>query len=161
MSIFVEKADITRVVCDAIVNPANSFGFMGGGVAGVIKRVGGIEIENEAVSQAPIEVGKAVTTTAGSLPCKYVIHAPTMEQPAMRIGIDNVKIATKAAFEVAFEKKIKTIAIPGMGTGVGGVSLEDAAREMIKIGKVYQNKFEKIIFVGYNEELENAFRKYL
>ena len=161
MPIFVEKGDITKIVCDAIVNPANSYGFMGGGVAGVIKRVGGTEIENEAVSKAPIPVGNAVLTTAGSLPCKYVIHAPTMEQPAMRINVDNVKVATKAALQYAFENNIKTLAIPGMGTGVGGVSLEDAAREMIKIGKNYGDKFKKIIFVGYSDELANAFNKYL
>jgi len=161
MPIFIEKGDITKIVCDAIVNPANSYGYMGGGVAGVIKRVGGIQIENEAISKAPITVGNAIATTAGSLPCKYVIHAPTMEQPAMRIGINNVKIATKAALEFALKNDIKTIAIPGMGTGVGGVSLEDAAREMINIGKNYENRFEKIIFVGYSEELANAFNKYL
>ncbi len=161
MSIFVEKGDITKIVCDAIVNPANSYGYMGGGVAGVIKRVGGIKIENDAISQAPIAVGEAIATTAGDLPCKYVIHAPTMEQPAMRIGIENVKLATKAALEFALKTKLKSIAIPGMGTGVGGVSKSDAAREMIKIAKEYENKFDKIILIGYNDDLANEFRKYL
>lgn len=161
MPIFVEKGDITKIVCDAIVNPANSYGYMGGGVAGTIKRVGGIKIENDAISQAPIAVGEAIATTAGDLPCKYVVHAPTMEQPAMRIGIENVKLATKAALEFALKTKLKTIAIPGMGTGVGGISSDDAAKEMIIIGKKYEDKFEKIIFVGYSDELANAFKKYL
>lgn len=160
--IVVEKGDITKIACDAIVNPANSCGYMGGGVAGAIKRAGGIEIEKEAVSKAPIPVGSAIITKAGSLPCKYVIHAPTMEKPAMRIGIENVKLATKAAFDVALKSKdIKTIALPGMGTGVGGVSLEDAAREMMKIAKNYEDKFEKIIFVGLNDDLLKFFKKYL
>jgi O-acetyl-ADP-ribose deacetylase (regulator of RNase III) len=161
MPIFIEKGDITKIVCDAIVNPANSYGYMGGGVAGVIKKVGGIQIENEAISKAPITVGHAIATTGGDLPCEFVIHAPTMEQPAMRIGINNVKLATKAALEFALNNNIKTIAIPGMGTGVGGVSLEDAAREMVNIAKKYEDKFKKIIFVGYSEELANAFNKYL
>lgn len=161
MPIFIEKGDITKIVCDAIVNPANSYGYMGGGVAGVIKKVGGIQIENEAISKAPITVGHAIATTGGDLPCKFVIHAPTMEQPAMRIGINNVKLATKAALEFAINNNIKTIAIPGMGTGVGGVSHEDAAREMVNIAKKYEDKLKKIIFVGYSEELANAFNKYL
>ena len=42
MTIIVKKGDITKISCDAIVNPANSFGYMGGGVAGAIKRVGGV-----------------------------------------------------------------------------------------------------------------------
>ena len=161
MSVFVEKGDITKIVCDAIVNPANSFGYMGGGIAGAIKRVGGVEIEKEAVSKAPIPVGSAVATAAGNLKCKYVIHAPTMKYPAMKINIENVKLATKAALETALKLGVKTIAIPGMGTGVGGVPVEDAAKAMISIGKKYSDKFEKIIFIGFNDELVKAFKKYL
>ena len=126
MSIIVKKGDLTQISCDAIVNPANSFGYMGGGVAGAIKNVGGIEIENEAVAKAPIPVGTAVFTIAGGLPCDYVIHAPTMEKPAMRIGVENVRLATRAALEVGVELHLKSIAIPGMGTGVGGVDVNES-----------------------------------
>jgi len=161
MPVFVEKGDITKIVCDAIVNPANSFGYMGGGVAGAIKRAGGIEIEQEAISKAPIPIGRAVATSAGDLRCKYVIHAPTMKQPAMKIKVDNVKLATKAALDTALKLGVKTIALPGMGTGVGGVSTDDAAKVMLEIGKEYSDRFEKIIFIGFNDELVKAFKKYL
>jgi len=161
MSIFVKKGDLTKIVCDAIVNPANSFGFMGGGVAGAIKRVGGREIENEAVAKSPINVGEAIVTTPGSLPCKYVIHAPTMKQPAMRIPIENVKLATRAAFELALKLDVKSIAIPGMGTGVGGVSTDSAAKEIVNISKEYEDKFEKIILLDRNDEMIRSFEKYL
>ena len=161
MSIIVVKGDLTQTKCDAIVNPANSFGFMGGGVAGVIKRVGGIEIEKEAVSKAPIAVGKAVATTAGILPCKFVIHAPTMKQPAMRIGIENVKLAIHAALKLGAELNLKSIAIPGMGTGVGGVPIDDAAEVMVCIAKEFENKFEEIILIGKNEDLVESFTKFV
>jgi len=161
MSIIVVKGDLTQTKCDAIVNPANSFGFMGGGVAGVIKRVGGIEIEKEAVSKAPIAVGKAVATTAGILPCKFVIHAPTMKQPAMRIGIENVKLAIHAALKLGAELNLKSIAIPGMGTGVGGVPIDDAAEVMVSIAKEFENKFEEIILIGKNEDLVESFTKFV
>jgi O-acetyl-ADP-ribose deacetylase (regulator of RNase III) len=161
MAIVVEYGDITKIVCDAIVNPANSYGYMGGGVAGAIKRIGGIEIENEAISLAPIPIGKAIVTTAGSLPCQHVIHAPTMKEPAMRINIDNVKLATRAALKLAEDLKIKSIAIPGMGTGVGGVSLSDAAREMVTVAKEFEDKFEKIVFIGINNDLIEAFKIFI
>lgn len=161
MSIIVIKGDLTQTECDAIVNPANSFGFMGGGVAGVIKRVGGIEIEKEAISKAPIPIGKAVATTAGNLPCKYVIHAPTMKQPAMRIGTENVKLATKAALELGVKLNLKSIAIPGMGTGVGGVPTHEAAKAMVNIAKEFENKFEKIILIGIHEDLVKSFRNFI
>jgi len=161
MSILVQKGDITKIPCDAIVNPANSFGYMGGGVAGAIKRIGGNEIENQAIAKAPIPVGSAVFTSAGSLPCDFVIHAPTMEQPAMRIGVDNVRHATRAALELGIELRIKTIAIPGMGTGVGGVAADEAAEAIVSIVKGLEDKFEKIILLDRSDEMITSFKKFL
>ena len=161
MSIVVKRGDLTQISCDAIVNPANSFGYMGGGVAGAIKRIGGVEIENEAIAKAPIHVGTAVETTAGGLPCKYVIHAPTMEQPAMRIGVENVRDATRAALELGVELNLKSIAIPGMGTGVGGVPVEDAAQAIVSIAKTFENSFKTIYLIDRNDDMTEAFRKFI
>jgi len=158
MPIIVQKDDLTKIKCDAIVNPANSYGFMGGGVAGAIKKVGGQSIEEEAISQAPIDVGKAIITKGGNLCCKYVIHAPTMEEPAMRIGVENVKLATRAALEIGIKNKIKTIAIPGMGTGVGQVPIKDAAKAIVEISKEYEKSYKKIILLDRNEEIINIFQ---
>ncbi|HEC81546.1 MAG TPA: macro domain-containing protein [Thermoplasmatales archaeon] len=159
MSLTVKKGDITRVVCDAVVNPANSLGYMGGGVAGVIKRVGGLEIEKEAVGKAPIRVGSAVATTAGLLPCRFVIHAPTMEQPAMRTDVEKIRKAVRAAFVVAKSLGLKRIAFPGMGTGVGGVETRDAAHVMVEVAREYLGDFDEIVFVDVNEDMVNAWRK--
>jgi O-acetyl-ADP-ribose deacetylase (regulator of RNase III) len=161
MTIIAQIGDITQIDCEAIVNPANSFGYMGGGVAGAIKRIGGTEIEKEAVSKAPIPVGNAISTTAGSLNCKYVIHAPTMKQPAMRIEVKNVKLATKAALELASNLKIKCVVIPGMGTGVGGVKPIDAAKAIVEIAKEFEHSFEKIILLDRNQEMVDSFKKFL
>ena len=159
MTIEVKLGDITSIQCDAIINPANSYGYMGGGVAGAIKRKGGTEIEKEAISKAPIKVGNAISTTAGNLPNRYVIHAPTMERPAMRIGIENVEKATYAAFNLGLKLNVKSIAIPGMGTGVGQVSEIDSAKVIVKIAKEFENKFEKIILVDYNKSMIDAFNR--
>jgi O-acetyl-ADP-ribose deacetylase (regulator of RNase III) len=161
MSIIVERGDITQIQCDAVVNPANSFGVMGGGVAGALRRVGGVAVEQEAVRQAPIPVGNAVVTTAGSLPCKYVIHAPTMVRPAMRIDVENVHRATMAALTLAEHLGIKCIAIPGMGTGVGGVSPVDAAEAIVGIVKEFESKFERIILLDRNDAMVAAFKQCL
>jgi len=74
------EGDITTLKVDAIVNAANNKFWMGGGVAGAIKRKGGKVIEREAVAQGPKPVGEVVATGAGSLPGKYIIHAAVMEQ---------------------------------------------------------------------------------
>jgi len=161
MGIVVKKGDITQINCDAIVNAANSYGYMGGGVAGAIKRIGGIEIEKEAISKAPIKIGKAVVTKSGTLPCKYVIHAPTMKQPAMRIDVENVKLATKAALELGVKLNLKSIAIPGMGTGVGRVPVDDAAKTISSIAKTFENKFKQIILIDRNQDMIDSFKKYI
>jgi O-acetyl-ADP-ribose deacetylase (regulator of RNase III) len=155
------KGDITKVKeFDAIVNPANSLMIMGGGVAGAIARAGGDEIEKEARAHAPVPVGKAVITGAGRLSVRYVIHAPTMERPAMRIGEENVRKATRAALEAAEKASIKSLLFPGMGTGVGGVSPEDAARvmveEIISFLKT-SNNVVKVGLIALHDELYRAF----
>jgi O-acetyl-ADP-ribose deacetylase (regulator of RNase III) len=135
---------------------------MGGGVAGVIRKVGGEEIENEAIKHAPVPVGEAVATGAGELKAKYVIHAPTMERPAMRIGKRNVGLSVRGALKCAEGLNIRSIAFPGMGTGVGGLSLEEAARVMINEAKEHidmRTKLKQIVFIGFKEDLTHAFEK--
>ena len=69
--------DLTEMDAEAIVNPANSRGVMGGGVALAIRRKGGRELEDKAKAKAPIPVGSAVLTTGGRLTARPVIPAPT------------------------------------------------------------------------------------
>ena len=162
MEIEVRKGSLLEVEADAIVNPANSRGIMGGGVAGVIRRLGGEEIEREAVSKAPVPVGEAVLTTAGRLPFKGVIHAPTMEEPAMRTTEEKVRRATRAALKVADESCFRSVALPGMGTGVGRVPKNVAARAMIEEIRGFKPKcLEKVILVDLDEEMVEEWKKAL
>lgn len=156
------QEDITELDVDAVVNAANSYGYMGGGVAGAIKKVGGEEIELEAVSQAPILIGYAILTTAGKLRCRHVIHAPTMEQPASLTNIVNIKEAVRAALVCADENNLQRIAIPGMGTGIGGVPKDKAAEAMIKVIVNFEPKnIKEVILVDENDEVAKAWSKVL
>ena len=162
--ITVVRGDITRTQAQAIVNPANSKLMMGGGVAGAIRRNGGPAIEREALRSAPIRVGEAIATTAGKLDARYVIHAPTMALPAMSTDLENVQKATSAALRVAKALGISSIAIPGMGTGVGGVPVKEAAQTMV--GGIRQHLSEgtslkHIFLVSTDERLIRAFESVL
>ena len=160
MKIAVLQGDLTKLKVDAIVNPANSFGEMGGGVAGVIRRIGGEAIEEEAVRQAPIPIGRAVVTTAGSLPCKKVIHAPTMVNPAERTDAASVRKATVASLEAAEQAGLSSIAFPGMGTGVGRVPLDVAASTMVQAIQSFKAKsLREVTLIGIDEAMVEAFRK--
>src|SRR5439155_1693924 len=115
----IERGDITTMPVDAIVNAANNHLWMGGGVAGAIKRVGGAEIERQAVEKGPIEPGEAVVTGAGRLRCRYVIHAATMGQDLVT-SADLIRRATRSSLRRANDVQVASIAFPALGTGVGG-----------------------------------------
>jgi O-acetyl-ADP-ribose deacetylase (regulator of RNase III) len=112
MQVHVAKAELWSLPVDAVVNPANSLGIMGGGIGGSLRRQGGDVIQQAAMAAAPIAVGAALVTTAGQLPARNVIHVPTMEEPGMMIGAENVRRAARAALIAADRNNFKTIAIP-------------------------------------------------
>ncbi len=158
--ITVVTGDITKLEADAIVNPANSQLTMGGGVAGAILRAGGSQIQEQALKRAPVEIGHAVATTAGKLKAKYVIHAPTMTHPAMATSLDNVKAATRGVLKCAQQIRIQSLAFPGLGTGVGGLNLQDAANSMVEEIKRHieaGTTLKRIILVGYSSDITKAF----
>lgn len=161
MEIVIIEGSLLQVEADIIVNPANSLGYMGGGVAGVIKRVGGSVIEEEAVIKAPIPVGSAIVTTAGSLPFKGVIHAPTMEEPGMKTTEEKVRKAVRASLELADKMGFKSVAMPGMGTGVGKLPKDIAAKAMIEEIKNFKAvNLEKVLLVDIDKELVQKWREY-
>ena len=162
MKITVVHGSILDADAQVIVNAANSLGLMGGGVAGVIKRAAGAEIEREAVKDAPIRVGKAVLTSGGKTKFRGIIHAPTMPEPGMRIQAQNVALATKAALTLADDKGFESIAIPGMGTGVGGVAHADAAAKMIREIQAFSPRtLKSVVLVDVDPEMVSAWNEAL
>ena len=154
--------DITKIKVDAIVNPANSQGMMGGGVAKAIREAGGRAIESDAMTNAPIPVGLAVATTGGKLNARFVIHSPTMEKPTMKTNVEKVRKAVRAALKKADGLELTKISMPGMGTGVGGLDYAAAAAAMIQeiIDFQQENRFiEEIFLVAYGDKLYSAFLK--
>lgn len=162
VTIKVVQGDITALNVEAIVNPANSWLIMGGGVAAAIKRVGGQVIEDEARRHAPLPIGKAIATTAGKLKAKYIIHAPTMQKPSMKINVNNVRLAMRAALNCAEELGVKSIAFPGLGTGAGGVPLREAAEVMVDELKYHLemgSSLNEVILIDLKDDLTREFLK--
>jgi len=124
------EGDIAEQETDAIVNAANSYLWMGAGVAGAIKRRGGKEIENEAVAKGPIPIGEAVVTGAGRLAAKHVIHAAGMG-PDLTTGADKIRRSTWNSLLRAHELGLSSIAFPSIGTGVGEFPVQECAEIML------------------------------
>jgi O-acetyl-ADP-ribose deacetylase (regulator of RNase III) len=116
------RGDITQLGVDAIVTGTNDQLWMGTGVAGAIKRIGGQVIEDEARAQAPIELGDAVPTTGGELKARWVVHAAVTGENSSTDATTIAK-ATRRSLEVAEMLGARTVALPAFTVGVGGFSL--------------------------------------
>jgi O-acetyl-ADP-ribose deacetylase len=130
--IWVWQGDITAAGTEVIVNAANNQGWLGSGVAGAIRRAAGDQVEAEAVAQGPWPVGDAVRTGPGRLAdrgVKAILHAAAMA-PGRPASADAVGTATAAALRLAAAEGLTSVALPALGTGVGGVGLEAAAAAM-------------------------------
>ena len=121
------NGDICDLEVDAIVNPANLSLWMSTGVGGAIKRAGGDAIEFAAVRQAPVPLGGAIVTAAGSLAARAVIHAVSLDRDRRTSG-PVIAAAVRSAMARARDIGATSIAFPALGTGVGGFPLEDGAR---------------------------------
>ncbi|MDP8212409.1 MAG: macro domain-containing protein [Candidatus Zapsychrus exili] len=156
------KADITELNVDAIVNAANNKLVMGGGVAGVIRKKGGVEIEQEAVEKGPIEIGESVYTSAGVLKTKYVIHAATMGMD-FKTDQDKVRASAASALRCANELKINSIAFVALGCGTGYFPLVGAAKimtqEVLKFLRNNDTVIKEIIFCLFDDKVFDVFNK--
>jgi O-acetyl-ADP-ribose deacetylase len=158
-AIEVLEGDITTLEVDAIANAANTRLLHGGGVAGAISRAGGPAIDAESREKAPVRLGEAVETSGGEMPCRWVIHAATMELGGPT-SADVIRRATASTLARADELGARSLALVAFGTGVGGFPLEDAAR--IEVEEVRRHLdgdsgLERVVFAVHGEKARAAF----
>lgn len=159
-NIEVLDTDITKLDVDAIANAANTDLKHGGGVAGAISRAGGPSIQSESSLVAPIALGEAVETTGGDLPCKWVIHAATMELGGPT-SAEIIRDATAATLRKADELGARSLALVAFGTGVGGFPVTEAAA--IEVSEVRRHLdagasgLNRVVFAVRGESAVQAF----
>ncbi len=163
-SVQVHRGSILDLACDALVSPANSFGFMDGGIDALYTERFGSDLQLRLRRQildfhhGELLIGQAVIVETGKAEQPYVIAAPTMRVPleldkntinpylAMRAVLLLVKHGTFLVGANAGQKisdKIQTVAFPGLGTGVGRMSAAICARQMrAALDDILLNKFK-------------------
>jgi len=160
VKIEVEVGDLLAAHVEAIVNAANSELWMGGGVAGAIKKAAGKSVESEAMALGPIKPGQSVVTSAGALkaPIRWVVHAATMG-PDLVTSEDYIRRSTASSMICADSVGAKSIAFPALGTGVGGFPVDRAAQVMIGavIDTPVESSVERVLFVVRDERARHAF----
>jgi O-acetyl-ADP-ribose deacetylase (regulator of RNase III) len=125
-------ADITKETTEAIVNAANSSLLGGGGVDGAIHRAGGPAILEECqrivAKIGYLPDGRAVLTTAGRLPAKYVIHTVgPVYQVGNRDEAETLASCYRESVRVADDHGIHSLAFPAISTGAYGYPVHEAA----------------------------------
>lgn len=139
----IASGDLMASQADAIVSPANSFGFMDGGIDLVYARFFGAELPQRLQAKileecaGELPVGQALIVPTGNVRFPFLISAPTMRIPGPIDGTLNVYLAFRAALlavaahnALGEDPPIRSIACPGLGTGVGAVPPARAARQM-------------------------------
>ncbi|MGB2606815.1 MAG: O-acetyl-ADP-ribose deacetylase [Candidatus Sulfotelmatobacter sp.] len=128
---FCGPADITEETTDAIVNAANSSLLGGGGVDGAIHRAGGPAILAECkhiVSKIrSLPAGKAVLTTGGRLPAKYVIHTVGPIYHGDQGGAELLASCHRESIRLADEHALQSLSFPAISTGAFGYPVPGAA----------------------------------
>ena len=154
------NTDITQLEVDAIANAANTELKHGGGVAGAISRAGGPAVQEESSAAAPIGLGDAVETTGGEMPCRWVIHAATMDLGGPT-SADIIREATASTLRKADELGARSLALVAFGTGVGKFPLEDAARieidEVVRHLQAGGSAIERVVFAVRGSEAVEVF----
>jgi O-acetyl-ADP-ribose deacetylase (regulator of RNase III) len=161
------RGDITEQKVDAIVNAANSSLLGGGGVDGAIHRRGGPAILEECkrirAERYPegLPTGRAVATTAGDLPARWVIHTvgPVYARSEDRSHL--LASCHAESLKVADELGARTVAFPAISTGVYGYPVGEAAPVAIRAVRDAETGVEEVRFVLFDRATYDAFESAL
>lgn len=146
----VHRGSILDVKCDAVVSPANSFGFMDGGIDAAYSQLFGWQVQDrlqELIRQrhrGELLVGQAEIVDTGSARIPFLIAAPTMRVPAILNDSVNPYLAARAVLLLIkhgmfaagmlqgerISDAVQSVAFPGLGTGIRRVPPGTCARQL-------------------------------
>jgi O-acetyl-ADP-ribose deacetylase (regulator of RNase III) len=146
--VYTHKGSTLDVPAEAVVSPANSYGWMRGGIDAIYAHAF-LSVEQHVRSAVlayhggELPVGQAVIVPTDVAAPAWLISAPTMREPGELLPPDTVHpyLAARAVFKLwrygrleddrPVRAVVSTIAMPGLGTGIGGVPPSVCARQVM------------------------------
>lgn len=161
-SIEVVVGDITKMVCDAIVNAANSSLLGGGGVDGAIHRAAGPELVHECRLLGGCKTGQAKTTKGYELPSTFIIHTVG---PVWNGGAKGEPELLASCYRESLlqAKKVdaRNVAIPAISTGIYGYPVAPAADVAVRIVSEFVRErpeaFDRLALVCFTTRVADVF----
>jgi len=148
MIYYVENQDILEAATDAVVSSCTTAGSMEKGLAGQVARVyPEVETEyKEALAQGFLGIGKVWAVQpqgAGYI----VVLFPTSTEASRRSDPEYIKAGLRALKEVVVGHEWKSLAVPKLGTGVGGLEWADVKKEIVDTFQDVLDKIDLYIYV--------------
>ncbi|MDO4939505.1 MAG: macro domain-containing protein [Lachnospiraceae bacterium] len=153
MSFTIVKSDITKIKADAIVNPTDTWFSGSGGTDKAVHRAAGESVRAELEGWPRLGTGEVYTTSAGNLPCKYIIHTAG---PIYSEGLSGESILLRSCFDKALAEAVrlecKSIAFPLIASGSFGFPKGEALKIANEsISNFLMEHDMKVILVLYDE----------
>ena len=160
MPLKIIRQDITKIECDAIVNPSNRFLKPGGGADLAIHTAAGPELLEYCQKLGGCEVGKAKITPAFNLPCKYIIHTAGPKWYYVKSPKQILASCYRESLNLALTHNCETVAFPLIGSGAYGCPRADVLRIATMVISDFLFEHEMLVYlVVYDESAFNISRK--
>lgn len=149
------KGNIIQADVEALVNTVNTVGVMGKGIALVFKKAfpNNFKIYRKLCEEKEFNIGDMLITNTGQIRPKFIVNFPTKKHWRGKSKIEFIEIGMKELVKEINKKQIKSIAIPPLGCGNGGLNWNEVKAIILRELELVNEEIKVIIYEpGFNNQ---------